>query len=267
MNYYERHIGDYLKATAHLSLLEHGIYSRLLDVYYAREAAIPEDQVARLVGARTDDEKEALAIVLKEFFVLDGGKWMQARCDRELERYADKQAKAKNSADARWNAVRNKSEGNANAIQTHSEGNAPQSPVTSNQTPVTIEDKKTRAEALKCPSDVEKQVWDDFLNIRRAKKSPVTNTALAGIQREADIAGVTLETALKTCCERGWVGFKAEWLASKTDAVETVYQKSMRLRVAEIAPELARAAPGAPNITDYFRTIDVSPLKTLEISQ
>jgi uncharacterized protein YdaU (DUF1376 family) len=32
VNYYERHIGDYLKDTAHLSLLEHGIYTRLLDV-------------------------------------------------------------------------------------------------------------------------------------------------------------------------------------------------------------------------------------------
>ena len=38
----------------------------------------------------------------------------------------------------------------------------------------------------------------------------MTKTALAGIRREADAAGVTLETALKTCCERGWVGFKAD---------------------------------------------------------
>ena len=31
MNYHKRHIGDYLKDTAHLSLLEH-VYARLLDV-------------------------------------------------------------------------------------------------------------------------------------------------------------------------------------------------------------------------------------------
>ena len=46
MNYYKRHIGDYLKDTAHLSLLEHGVYARLLDVYYTRETAIPDDQAA-----------------------------------------------------------------------------------------------------------------------------------------------------------------------------------------------------------------------------
>lgn len=32
-----------------------------------------------------------------------------------------------------------------------------------------------------------------------------------GIQREAEKAGITLEEALSTCCERGWQGFKAEW--------------------------------------------------------
>ena len=54
MNYYERHIGDYLKDTAHLSLLEHGIYGRLLDIYYTREEPIQEAQVMRLVWARSD---------------------------------------------------------------------------------------------------------------------------------------------------------------------------------------------------------------------
>ena len=47
MNYYKRHIGDYLKDTAHLSLLEHGVYARLLDVYYTRETAIPDDHLRR----------------------------------------------------------------------------------------------------------------------------------------------------------------------------------------------------------------------------
>lgn len=89
MNYYERHIGDYLKDTAHLSLLEHGIYTRLLDVYYTRESAIPDDQVARLIGARTKDEKDALQAVLVEFFTKTDAGWAQDRCDREIERYRD----------------------------------------------------------------------------------------------------------------------------------------------------------------------------------
>ncbi|KUY74566.1 hypothetical protein WI25_01445 [Burkholderia cepacia] len=85
MNFYKRHIGDYLKDTAHLSLLEHGVYTRLLDVYYTREAGIPDDQAARLIGARARDELSALKVVLDEFFELVDGTWVQQRCEREIQ--------------------------------------------------------------------------------------------------------------------------------------------------------------------------------------
>lgn len=137
MNYYERHIGDYLKDTAHLSLLEHGIYSRLLDVYYTREGAIPVGQVERLIGVRSKDEKAALVNVLGEFFTVDADMLKHRRCDREIARYQDKQRKAKASAEERWAQSKRNANALPNAMRTHSEGNALQSPVTSNQTPVT----------------------------------------------------------------------------------------------------------------------------------
>jgi len=131
VNYYARHIGDYLKATTHLSLLEHGIYSRLLDVYYTREAPIPKDQAARLIGARSKIELEALNAVLAEFFDDTPEGWRQSRCDKEIGGYQEKSSKASASAKARWD----KSQGNANAMRTHTEGNAPnnQEPITNNQ--------------------------------------------------------------------------------------------------------------------------------------
>lgn len=43
MNYYERHLGDYSKDTAHLTMIEHGAYGLLLDRYYGTEAGIPAD--------------------------------------------------------------------------------------------------------------------------------------------------------------------------------------------------------------------------------
>jgi len=84
MNYYKRHIGDYMKDASHLSLLEHGVYMRLLDVYYTRESALPMDQAARLIGARSKDEKDALAVVVGEFFQLVDGFYTQARCEFEI---------------------------------------------------------------------------------------------------------------------------------------------------------------------------------------
>lgn len=69
-----------------------------------------------------------------------------------------------------------------------------------------------KSSALACPSDVPRQVWDDFLSIRKAKRSPLTSTALEGMRAEAVKAGMTLEGAMSMCCMRGWVGFKSSWL-------------------------------------------------------
>lgn len=148
VNYYERHIGDYLKDTAHLSLLEHGVYTRLLDVYYTRECGLPHGEVARLIQARSKDERAALDAVLAEFFVLADGLHTQERCEREVARYKEKSEKAARSANARWNHGRTHNERNANAMRTQCDGNAvAMLPVTSNQTPVTKEKKKKRASA------------------------------------------------------------------------------------------------------------------------
>ena len=117
MNYFEHHIGDYAQATAHLSFVEDAAYHRIIRKYYADERPMPADLKAtqRLVGARTREEKEAVQTVLDEFFELREDGWHQRRCDAEIERYQDKQAKARRSADARWSAHRAQSEGNANA--------------------------------------------------------------------------------------------------------------------------------------------------------
>lgn len=84
MNYYERHLGDYARATLHLSLLEHGVYSILLDRYYSTEQPIPARQVYRVALARTRTEKRAVDAVLQEFFYLDGDVWRHRRCDEEI---------------------------------------------------------------------------------------------------------------------------------------------------------------------------------------
>lgn len=86
MNYWERHIGDYARDTAHLSLLEHGVYGVLLDRYYATEEGIPDDQKYRVARARSRDEKAAVDAVLGEFFALVDGFWRNGRADEEIEK-------------------------------------------------------------------------------------------------------------------------------------------------------------------------------------
>lgn len=93
MNYYERHLGDYARDTAHLSIMEHGAYTLLLDRYYSSEHGIPADQAHRLARARTREEKQAVDTVLDEFFMLVDGIWINDRCEEEL-------AKAKTKIEA-----------------------------------------------------------------------------------------------------------------------------------------------------------------------
>ena len=59
---------------------------------------------------------------------------------------------------------------------------------------------------------VEEQLARDYLAVRKAKRAnSLTETALKGLEREAASAGISLSTALMTCCERNWVGFKSDW--------------------------------------------------------
>lgn len=199
MNYYEHHLGDYLRDTAHLSMIEDGAYRRLLDVYYVKELPLPHEprDVYRLVRAGTKPERDAVAIVLREFFVDTPEGWRHKRCDAEIARFQDKQAKAKRSADARWEAHRSQSDGNANAhanastdaMRTHSEGNAPrarpQSPDTSNQ--------NKEAELpldFALPEWIPTEAWDGYVAMRKKQRKPMTDRArdlkVAELQRFRD---------------------------------------------------------------------------------
>lgn len=77
--------------------------------------------------------------------------------------------------------------------------------------------KRTRSRAAVRPDSVPERVWQDFQAIRRAKRTPLTDTALNGIAREASKAGMSLSEALAMCCERGWQGFNAGWVDKPKD--------------------------------------------------
>lgn len=90
MNYYERHLGDFVRDTAHLSMTEDGAYNRLLDRYYATESGIPVDQAHRVARARTKEERQAVDVVLAEFFILSDGVWIKNRVEEEIAKHHKK---------------------------------------------------------------------------------------------------------------------------------------------------------------------------------
>jgi uncharacterized protein YdaU (DUF1376 family) len=107
MLYYQHHIGDYLRDTAHLTLLEHGAYRMLLDLYYQKTGSLPSDveEICRLLRCRNNGERQAVERVLKEFFVYESGIWKQSRCDKEIQEILKKSEKARQKANKRWHAT------------------------------------------------------------------------------------------------------------------------------------------------------------------
>lgn len=108
-----------------------------------------------------------------------------------------------------------------------------------------VEVDKKRSRAVP-PDGVSESVWKDFLQIRKAKRAPMTDTALAGIQREAEKAGLSLQKALEVCCERGWQGFKADWVAGDKSVSASVTVPSRQgpdPALLKIEEDSKRAAP------------------------
>lgn len=237
MHYYTFNIGDYAGHTKGLSLIEDLAYRRLLDEYYMRERPLNgcSTTVARMVGMR--DHQAEVDYVLRTFFVLnDNGEWENSRANREIEHYKAKSQKAamagKASAERRLNGRSTDAQRMLNNRSTDVQLTNNQQPINNNQEQLEEKEKEKKEKersrqraSLSCPKpdNVSNEVWEGFSALRKAKKAPITAAALAGIEREAIKARMSLQDALQTCCARGWAGFKAEWVTQNT--TQTQYNR------------------------------------------
>jgi len=218
MHYYKFNIADYRKDTSHLSTLEHGVYRQLIDWQYLDEKPIPlETQVvSRRLRLGSVDEQQALENVLLEFFEKSDDGYFQKRIRVEILDYQENSEKNRRNGKLGGRPSKTHSVSSGLPNETQSKGN--HKPLTNNQEPITNNHNiKTNPIAPKVaiPIGISEDLWKDFLTLRKAKKLAVTQTALKGIVRESQKANISLEEALTICCERGWGGFKAEWLDAK----------------------------------------------------
>lgn len=82
-------------------------------------------------------------------------------------------------------------------------------------TPPTPSRRKPKWDQIGKPDDVGQQVWDDFIDLREAKRAPVTQTVINATRNEATKAGWKLEQALIECVASGWQGFKARYVDNR----------------------------------------------------
>lgn len=96
---------------------------------------------------------------------------------------------------------------------------------------------------------VPESIANDWIAHRKAKKASITETVIDGIAREASKAGMALGDALATCCQRGWTGFKADWVADKGPVSSIDRQRQM------VAISLGQA-PATPTTKEVGNEFD-----------
>lgn len=195
MHYFQFEIKEWVSNTAHLSLEEEAIYLRLVNFYYDSEKPIPSDIEMISRKLRIANIQMTYAI-LHEFFTECESGFIHERCDLEIAKYHAKSEQASKA-------------GKASAERRFNTRSTPVQPII-NQESLIINHKPIKNIAP--PKGVDVSLWNDYLKVRKAAKKPLTDTALKGLIREAEKAKITLSDALQTCCERSWVGFKAEWV-------------------------------------------------------
>jgi len=204
------YIGDYLADTARLTTEQHGAYLLLLMDYW-RSGRLPDnDQVLSQITKLSPDAWSNAKAMLVQFFSIKDGFWIHSRVEKELNLAMENKAKmhdrASKAAQARWDKQQNDATSNAQAMLMQCPSPSP-SPSPTSLT--------TTNKDIPIPDGMNIVVWNDYLKLRKTQKKPLTETALKGLQREADKAEMTLVKALEVCCERGWIGFKADWLKDK----------------------------------------------------
>jgi hypothetical protein len=91
------------------------------------------------------------------------------------------------------------------------------------------EQKHKRATSVACPPDVDQQIWDDWKQLRKAKKAPVTETVVNSARKEAVKANMSFSDFLSVWCARGSQGLQADWLKTEEKNLSKTGQMNQRV--------------------------------------
>jgi uncharacterized protein YdaU (DUF1376 family) len=157
------------------------------------------------------EHEQDVLTVLNEFFISAPEGFIHPRANMEIAKYREFAEAGKRGAAKRWSTPPQQ--------KANGEANSPPNPppiATNNHKPLTINHINT-------PDGVDDLVWQDFVAMRKKKRATVTDRVIEGLQKEAGLAGWSLNDALKECVVRGWQAFKAEWVAKPANKADQVF--------------------------------------------
>lgn len=210
MDWFPWHYERYRLKTRHLTAEQDGIYRRLIDEYMETRQPLPNDDLALAGIARVDFAcfSSASSTVRAFFYVKKKGLLNHKTCDEMLDDQDSlstfRSERAKKAAFARHNKP--------NKIKTKPATSKPIALLGDATITVNNNSKQLSKDNIIKPDGVSEDLWMDFVALRKAKKAPITKTAIQAIIREAGKAYIPLEKAIEITIERNWIGFKSDWL-------------------------------------------------------
>lgn len=197
MKHYPHHIGDFDRATRHLTRLERSVYRDLIDLYYDTEQRLTLDMQAlcRRIIARTNEEVTAVEQVLNEFFTETPTGWYHDRCEAEIEAYQANNSQRARAGKASAEAKRLKKEQaingcstsvdeplnfvatNGNGVSTNQSTNQP-----INQEPIKDKGARKRSPSfdpaeIALPDWLNPETWRAWCIDRKKRGKPITEEA------------------------------------------------------------------------------------------
>jgi uncharacterized protein YdaU (DUF1376 family) len=207
MHYFQFNIKDYHFATKHFNYVEHGAYLVLMSVLYETEKPLTANinELIKTCMARNEEEINAIKYILENFFIKTEDGYVQKRAMAELDKYKSNGEKRSKASHVRWAKHKNK-DLDANAMQVNSTSNA-------NQETQTI--KQEIDTPFVKPLDVNLDIWNNYMTLRRANNKPITDANIKALRREAANAGLSLNAVITVCVENSWISFRADWVNRK----------------------------------------------------
>ena len=249
MHYYKRNLGDYAKKAGRLTMLQHGAYNLLLDACYDRERFPTRDEAIDWAWAASAAEIEAVEFVLRKFFTLTDGVYVQERIQQELDEFAAKSAKNKQIAhDRETKRARNVDE----ASPAVDESSPNQEPRTTNQEPEKQKppadkppkkSKRQLAAEYPLPDWIDRALWARWIEGRTKPEAglPENVAKLAAWRQQGHDPAHILREAIAS----GWQGLFLTKGTSHEDRRSTSAGSAVeRVQAAIAAGRAAREYPG-----------------------
>ena len=172
MNFYKRFVGDFMRKTAHLSLLQNGAYNMLLDTYYATGRPLPADRDAlyNICRATKPIERQAVDYVADAFFPVNGdGSRHNTRADEEIADHEERMGVNR--------LVGNLGGRPKGSLQETERLSGKNRTVPKNKPSQSQSQKEQKQSAFALPSWVPVDAWNAYVEMRKSIKRPLTKWA------------------------------------------------------------------------------------------